>query len=122
MGFVFKSTFWLGVVYYAMPWGELPEFPTSPGAAAWLCSSASASLPDRLGPLPIAYRDAATAGCAAVAASGAADPIVSAADRPERSGSAPRRASTQSLSDADRRIPWFGPRPAPPPNRATKQS
>jgi hypothetical protein len=99
MGYILKTTFWLGMVYAAMPFGETPavSLPASPPSAdSSLCAVASAALAAKLGSDAEPYRDAAQAGCAA---------IVSLS-----SEAAPPRLSTDSLTSSDKKPPWVGPR------------
>ena len=51
MGYILKTTFWLGMVYAAMPFGETPavSLPASPIADASLCAAASAALAAKVG-------------------------------------------------------------------------
>lgn len=125
MGYVLRSAFWLGLVYYAMPLGQLPQVDLSSRAnlrpEALLCSSANVAIADRLGPLEPAYRDAAAVGCVAALASGTAAPV-QAKSAPQ--DSAPiRQASAQSLTDRDRQPVWIGRQSPPlPPAPRPKQS
>ena len=99
MGFLYKTAFWLGLVYYAMPWGRMPELETRPAAAA-LCGPAGLAVGQKLAALAPDYRAIAALGCAAVAATPARPPAPSA----------------QTLNDSDRTPPWRDPaRPPPPP-------
>lgn len=129
MGFVLRSVFWLGLVYYAMPLGDLPpgEASAQTGLAsrsdlrptALLCGSANGAIADRLGSLEPAYRSATAIGCAAAMASG-----VTAPTRPAGSlGASLRQASLQSLTDRDKQPPWIGPATPPlPPSPRPRQS
>ena len=98
MGYILKTTFWLGMVYAAMPFGETPavSLPASPLADASLCAAASAALAAKFGSDAEPYRAAAQAGCAA---------IVSVS-----SEAAAARVSTDSLTPSDKKPPWLGPR------------
>ena len=98
MGYILKTTFWLGMVYAAMPFGEISavSLPASPVADASLCAAASAALAAKLGSDAEPYRDAAQAGCAA---------IVSLS-----SEAAPAQVSADSLTPSDKKPPWVGPR------------
>ena len=100
MGYILKTTFWLGMVYAAMPFGETPavSLPASPIADASLCAAASAALAAKVGKDAEPYRDAAQAACAAIVSlsSEAAPP--------------PAPVSADSLTSSDKKPPWVGPR------------
>jgi hypothetical protein len=98
MGYILKTTFWLGMVYAAMPFGESPavSLPAPPIADASLCTAASAALAAKLGSVAEPYRDAAEKGCAALASLS--------------SEAAPIRVSANSLTPSDKEPPWVGPR------------
>ena len=100
MGYILKTTFWLGMVYAAMPFGEAPAISpsASPIADASLCAAASAALAAKLGSVAEPYRDAAEKSCAALASLS--------------SEAAPARLSADSLTPSDKQPPWVGPRPA----------
>jgi hypothetical protein len=101
MGFMFKSAFWLGVVYYAMPLGELPL----PSAETIVCAAANAPLSDHAE----ALHGAAAAGCAASMVSKEKE-VFSPGTRDATPGPRPAlRSSTHSLIGADRHAPWIGP-------------
>lgn len=96
MGFFYKTAFWLGLVYYAMPLGRPPDMEARPTAV--LCRSARAAVEETLPALSPEFRAAAAMGCAALAA------------RPGPAGS-----SAQTLNDSDKTPPWRDPaRPVPP--------
>jgi hypothetical protein len=102
MGFVLKSTFWLGLVYSAMPFDEtgMTQSLLSPAEQASACAIASAAISREIGSSADPYRALATLGCASLAGQGfSASPSLP----------APR----QSLNATDRRAPWLGP-PLPP--------
>src|SRR5580704_15603114 len=67
MGFIIKSTFWLGVVFSAMPLGQLSISDPASEAGVFLCSPAGAAWTERFAPKEVSYGLGA-AGCAAVAA------------------------------------------------------
>jgi hypothetical protein len=98
MGYIVKTTFWLGMVYSAMPFGETPAVSLSaaPIAEASLCAAASAALAAKLGSAAEPYRDAGEAGCATLASLS--------------SEAAPARVSADSLTPSDKKPPWVGPR------------
>ena len=116
MGFIFKSVFWLGLVYSAMPLGELP----STDARAILCSSPA--LPDRLKSMDAAYRAAITTGCAAAMVSQAETQPIPKATAAAGATETAKRPSNHSLIGADRDVPWFGGSRAISPGRRQKQS
>ena len=98
MGYILKTTFWLGMVYAAMPLGESPAVspPASPIADASLCAAAGAALAAKFGSVAEPYHDAAVAGCSALASLS--------------SEAAPARVSADSLTPSDKEPPWVGPR------------
>jgi hypothetical protein len=102
MGYILKTTFWLGMVYSAMPFGEMPavSLPASPVADASLCAAVSAALMAKLGSVAEPYRDAAAAGCAEFAS------------LRSEAAPAPAPASSNSLTPNDKKPPWNGPRRA----------
>ena len=102
MGFVLKSTFWLGLVYSAMPFDETGMAPSlsSPAERASACAMESAAISREIGSSADPYRALAKLGCASLA-----NQIVSTSPTPP----APR----QSLNASDRQAPWLGP-PLPP--------
>ena len=108
MGFVFKSAFWLGLVYYAMPLGGAPTLNAAPSAAALFCSSASAPRSEHLKPIQANYHMAAAAGCAAALAAMTANALAPKSPPPVDSVVVPPRPSAHSLVGADRQTPWFG--------------
>lgn len=113
MGYFVKTTFWLGLVYSAMPLGEAPDIyaPAAAAAApAALCAVASEALAAKIGPSAAPYRDAATKSCAAFAAAEAQAALQRAAKAP------PTAASADTLVNADKLPPWL------PPLRPTPQS
>jgi hypothetical protein len=107
MGFIIKSAFWLGVVFSAMPLGQLSISDPASEAGVFLCSPAGAAWAERFAPKEVSYGLGA-AGCAAVAAArveSASSPSL----RPSPdSSAAPAHGSAQSLSAADRQPPWMG--------------
>ena len=107
MGLVLKSAFWLGVVYFAMPLGQLPTLGEASDLGASACSSVSAALADRLAQ-ERPYRLGATEGCAVLATlRGEASP----SNRPTPASdprNTPPQVSVQTLTDADRQPPWMG--------------
>ena len=123
MGFVLRSAFWLGLVYYAMPLGHPPlgdpmrqsDFSSRAGSKpeALLCNSANGAVAGHLGPLGPAYRNATAIGCAATIASNLTAPANPALDATAPNGAPSRQASAQSLSDRDKLPPWIAPRSAP---------
>jgi len=107
MGFVIKSAFWLGIVFSSMPLGDLSTLRPASEAEAFACSPAIAALADRMTPKEVSSGLGA-AGCAALAVArddGASAAGVRATADPK---SAPAHGSTQSLTDADRQLPWLG--------------
>jgi hypothetical protein len=108
MGFILKSTFWLGLVFSAMPLGETGRALLSPAEQASACATASAAISTRVGSSADPYRALAALGCASLAASAPA-PLAAAA-------SPSSLVSRQSLSADDRKPPWLGP-PMPPVRR-----
>jgi hypothetical protein len=108
MGFIYKSVFWLGLVYSAMPLGQVPGPRTSHDASVSLCDSAGARLPDRLKSLEAPYRAAAAAECAALLSARANSMLTNQGEGNFGPPGAPPPASAHSLTDADRRSPWFG--------------
>jgi hypothetical protein len=110
MGFLIKSAFWLGIVYSAMPLGELPPFGAASEVGAFVCSPAASALAEPLAPNEVSWR-LRSAGCAAVAAA-QAEGASSAPD--------PARGSVQSLTEADREPPWIGRERRATPQRPTQ--
>ena len=106
MGFLIKSTFWLGIVYSAMPLGEISALNPAPEVGAFVCGPTGAALAARLAPKEVSLGLGA-AGCAALAAA-----RLDSAALPAPPSPAPTAASgygsTQSLTDADRQPPWMG--------------
>ncbi len=102
MGFMLKTTFWLGMVLTAMPLGEPPKVSDvlSPAQQAAACAAASGALVARIGSAADAYRGLAAMGCASFAT-----PVAATATPPS-----PLRALTEN----DRKPPWLGP---PTPSR-----
>jgi len=98
MGFLYKTAFWLGLVYYAMPWGRLPQIEARPAAAA-LCGPAGAAVGQKLAAMAPDYREIAALGCAVLTAAPAGAPAPSA----------------QTLLDSDKTPPWRSPSPPAPP-------
>jgi hypothetical protein len=107
MGFIIKSAFWLGVVYSAMPLGQLSISDPATEAGAFLCSPAGTAWAERFAPKEVSSGLGA-AGCAAIAAArvgGASSPD----PRPSPdSRTALAHGSAQSLTAADRQPPWMG--------------
>jgi hypothetical protein len=107
MGFIIKSAFWLGVVYSAMPLGQVSISDPASEAGAFLCSPAGAAWTERFAPKEVSSGLGA-AGCAAIAAArveGASSPGL----RPNPdSNTALTHGSAQSLTAADRQPPWIG--------------
>ena len=103
MGFILKTTFWLGLVYYAMPLGTLPvpALQTASATDTAICSVASAALLANIG-APDSYRDVATKGCTVMAAAGEA---IRAPDAAPTRG----KTSANTLTAADRKLAWQGP-------------
>ena len=98
MGFLYKTAFWLGLVYYAMPLGQPADWKPQPAAAA-LCDSAGAAVQRKLAALAPDYRDMAALSCSVLSA-------------PPVRAPAP---SAQTLTDNDKAPPWRDPvRPGPP--------
>ena len=107
MGFIIKSAFWLGVVYSAMPLGQLSMPDPASEAGVFLCSPAGAAWAERFAPKEISYGLGA-AGCAAVAAArGEVAPSPNLRPSPDPN-TALARGSAQSLTVADRQPPWMG--------------
>jgi hypothetical protein len=107
MGFIFKSAFWLGVVFSAMPLGQVSISDPATEAGAFLCSPAGAAWAERFAPKPVSDGLGA-AGCAAIAVArveGASSPDL----RPNPdSRTAQAHGSAQSLTAVDRQPPWMG--------------
>jgi hypothetical protein len=107
MGFMVKTTFWLGIVYYAMPLGELPIAGGASEVGALVCSPANSILADRLLPKE-APPGIVAAGCAAIAeAHGGAESLPGVHPTVD-SRATPPSAVPQSLATADRRPPSTG--------------
>ncbi len=99
MGYLVKTTFWLGLVYAAMPLGGTPELsPPLPDSA--LCEVAGAAVAVKLGVDLSAYHDVTSTGCAALDASKDAAPTA--------------KPSADTLTAADRRLRWMAHRAAKP--------
>ena len=112
MGYVLKTTFWLGLVISAMPLRDSEKLPTSTALAdsVAVCAKVADELADRIGPTADSYRDPAKVGCASFAGSTDASRARAA------SSPAPQSAhrSGDTLSASDRLPPWKGPSlPAP---------
>jgi hypothetical protein len=110
MGFIIKSAFWLGVVFSAMPLGQVSISDPATEAGVFLCSPAGAAWAERFAPKQVSYGLGA-AGCAAIAAA-----RVEGASSPDRglspdSRTAQAHGSAQSLTAADRQPPWMGREP-----------
>jgi len=107
MGFIIKSTFWLGVVFSAMPLGQVSISDPASEAGAFLCSPAGAAWAERFAPKEVSH-GLGVAGCAAIAAArieGASSPDL----RPSLDSTAAlARDSAQSLTAVDREPPWMG--------------
>jgi hypothetical protein len=107
MGFIIKSAFWLGVVFSAMPLGQVSISDPASEAGVFLCSPAGAAWAERFAPKEVSYGLGA-AGCAAIAAArveGASSPGL----RPSLdSRTALAHGSGESLTAADRQAPWMG--------------
>ncbi len=105
MGFVFKTTFWLGLVYWAMPFDGGSRKPAmfSPAEEAAFCIRARDAVVARVGPAAEAYRSLATLGCAAVVVPAA---VAVAAPASPSSPVGPVEAD-------NRRVPLPPPRPRP---------
>ncbi len=88
MGYVVKTTFWLGLVLTSMPLGEPPKVSDilSPAEQAAMCSAASRALTADAGDV---YRGMAAIGCAKLL-------------------SAPAAAPSHDLTANDRKPPWLG--------------
>ena len=91
MGFVLKSTFWLGLVFSAMPLGEPGKPLLSPAEQAAACATATAAISARVGSNADPYRALAELGCATLATT------------------TPAPIARRSLSANDRKPPWLGP-------------
>jgi len=107
MGFIIKSAFWLGAVFYAMPLGQISISDPASEAGAFLCSPAGAAWTERFAPKEVSSGLGA-AGCAAIAAArveGASSPSLQ--PTPD-SRTALAHGSVQSLTAADREPPWMG--------------
>ena len=107
MGFIIKSAFWLGAVFYAMPLGQVSISDPASEAGAFLCSQAGAAWVERFAPKEVSHGLGA-AGCAAIAAAqvvGASSPDL----RPSLdTRAAAAHDSAQSLTAVDREPPWMG--------------
>jgi hypothetical protein len=97
MGVVLKTTFWLGLVFSAMPLGETGSGLLSPAELSSACATAGAAISARVGSGADPYRALAALGCASVASNSATSPGL-------------------SLSANDKKPPWLGP-PLPPVRR-----
>jgi hypothetical protein len=109
MGFVLKTTFWLGLVFSAMPLGESGRALLSPAEQAAACATATSAISARVGSGADPYRALAELGCATLA--NATPAAIAAAP-----ASAPWPPARQTLSVNDRKPPWLGP-PLPPVRR-----
>ena len=109
MGFVLKSVFWLGLVYSAMPLGELST--AELGAIA--CDAATKQVPTTLPAADSLYRQTAFSGCMAALRGQLVDSARSEISKPTHAAVAHSSISRQSLTDADRRPTWVGQNVAP---------
>jgi len=100
MGYILKTTFWLGLVFSAMPLGETGTALLSPAEQASACATANAAISTRIGSGADPYRALAALGCASLAV-----PAATAASAPP--------LARQTLNASDRKPPWLGP-PLPP--------
>lgn len=114
MGFIVKSAFWLGIVFSAMPLGQVLISDASSGVPPFLCSPAGDALVERFASKDVSYAIGA-AGCAALAAAGV-DGASSPGDRaaPDAKTAPSRGSSAQSLTYSDLRPPWMGSAPRAP--------
>jgi hypothetical protein len=119
MGFVIKSAFWLGIVYSAMPFGEIPPFDPASEVGALVCGPAGSALAERLAPNEVSS-GLRSAGCAAAAVARAAGASSAGAGANPDSRTAPARGSVQSLNEADREPPWIGRERRATPQRPTQ--
>ena len=107
MGYVLKTTFWLGLVLSAMPLGEAPKVSEilTPAQQAAACTAASEAIAAKVGSAADGYRGLAAMGCASFATASlasAAPPAPAAAVAPPK-----------PLTAADRKPPWLAPPPRP---------
>lgn len=107
MGFILKSTFWLGIVYSAMPLGQVALLDPASEVGDFLCGPAGEAVANRLAQQEAAsYRLGVAAACAAVAQAQLGGAPVEV--RPNSDVAAAAKGSAQSLTDADRKPPWLG--------------
>jgi len=111
MGFVLKSVFWLGLVYSAMPLGELSTAEISAAA----CDAISRPIAEPFKSFETTYRSAALAGCIAELRGSASPATTHEVAKPQFVSADNPRASRHSLTDSDLRAPWSG--AAVPPKR-----
>jgi len=101
MRFLIRSAFWLGLVFHAMPWGDVRLSDIAPSPAQTLAAG-----------LALESGDAGAAGAIARAALRGAlepDPAGETARSPSLEPPAKaKRASTDTLSVADRAPTWRG--------------
>jgi hypothetical protein len=109
MGYVLKTTFWLGLVLTSMPLGETLKVSDvlTPDQQAAACAAAGQAIAARAGSAADAYRGLAAMGCATLAAT----PAPAIAQTPLRG--AELAPGLHALTENDRKPPWLGP-PLPP--------
>jgi hypothetical protein len=107
MGYVLKTTFWLGLVLSAMPLGEPMRVADvlTPDQQAAACAAASEAIEARVGGAANVYRGLVAMGCASLATAPA---VAQVPPRGAEPGPGPH-----ALTENDRRPPWLGP-PLPP--------
>ena len=105
MGFVFKSIFWLGIVYSAMPLGQLPSIEATSEVGELACGPAASTIVTHLSPQEV---DSFRIGCAALTqARPQGSQLVERGPTAEEK-SRPQTGSVQTLTDVDRLLPWMG--------------
>lgn len=106
MGYLLKTTFWLGLVLSAMPLGDPPKVSEilSPTQQAAACSAASAAILTKVGSAAEAYRGLAAMGCASFTTTSVVAPAPAATP-----GLTASLAPVRGLTAADRKPPWMGP-------------
>ncbi len=118
MGFVLKSAFWLGIVYWAMPFEPFPAPDVGTGS---LCSADTLALSDQLKAVPETYRKLVLAGCMALSTAR----LESALARPNNAAARPaalaQTTASVSIGNKEPGTPRLaGPREPLPPRRPNK--
>jgi hypothetical protein len=117
MGFVVKSAFWLGIVYWSMPFDQVPSWEASAGA---VCPAAYATLSRQLEAVPESYRALVAAGCVALATAKVESGGPRSADPIAKPAKPMRTAAIVSPEIKDRAAPRPAREPEPPPRRPNK--